>query len=72
MPPLMCAAGRVPSGDPTPRPGDPRDGRQNEDAGGAASGLPASHRRPQGVPLCEGGALQHAADGRRGVAPAIG
>lgn len=62
MPPLMCAAGRVPGGDPTPRPGDPRHGCQDEDPGGTAPGLPTTHRRAQGVSLCQRGTLQHASN----------
>lgn len=68
MPPLMCAVGRVPGGDPAPRPGDPSDGRQNEDARGTTPGLPEAHRRAQGVALRQGGTLQHVADRCRRVA----
>ena len=44
------------------RPGAAGHRRQNEDAGGAAPGLPAPHRRPQGEPLRQRGTLQHAPD----------
>lgn len=61
---VVRAAGRVPRGNPASRPGDPRHGSQDEDIGGAASGLPEAHRRAQGVALRQGGALQYAT-GRR-------
>lgn len=61
---MVRPAGRIPRGDPAPGPGDSGHGRQDESAGRAASGLPAPYRRAQGVPLRQGGALQHAA-GRR-------
>lgn len=68
----MCAAGRVPCGDPTARPGDPSHGGQDEDFRGAASGLPKAHRRTQGVSLCEGRTLQHASDRRGGATTTLG
>lgn len=61
---MVRPAGRIPRGDSAPGPGDPGHGRQDEGAGRAAPGLPAPHRRAQGVALRQGGALQHAA-GRR-------
>lgn len=72
MPTLSCAARRVPDGDPEARPGDHGDERQNEDARGTTPGLSETHRRPQGVPLRQGGTLQHAAGGRGGVAAEAG
>lgn len=42
------------------RSGNTGNGSQDEDPRGAASGLSASHCRAQGVPLRQGGTLQHA------------
>lgn len=67
MPPLVCAAGRVPDRDPAEGPGDPRHERQNEDARRAAPGLPAAHCSSEGIPLCQGRTLQHAAGRLRGT-----
>ena len=59
---LQCCTVRwVPDGDPEERPGDLGNECQDEDTGGAAPGLPETHRGAEGVPLCKGGALQHAA-----------
>lgn len=72
MPTLVCAAGRVPRRDPEEGPGNSRHECQDEDVGGTAPGLSETHRRPQGVPLRQGGALQHAAGRLRGAAPKAG
>lgn len=58
---MVWAAGRVPRRNPASGPGDPGHGGQDEDSRGAASGLPETHRRTQGVPLRQGGTLQHVA-----------
>lgn len=68
----MCAAGRVPSRDPEEGPGDPRHERQNENARRATSGLPATYRRAEGIPVCQRGTLQHAPGRLRGTKATIG
>lgn len=53
----LFAAGRAPDGGAAKGPGAAGDVGEDEDARGAASGLPEAHRRAQGVPLRQGGAL---------------
>ena len=51
--------------------GDPPDGHQDEDPGGAAPGLPEAHRRAEGESVRQGGALHHAPN-RRKFSPLAG
>ncbi|CAB0002949.1 unnamed protein product, partial [Nesidiocoris tenuis] len=57
-------AGGVPCRDNTERPGDPGNVCQDEDPRGTAPGLPKAHSSPEGVPLRQGGTLQHASSRR--------
>lgn len=61
MPTLSCAARRVPGRDPEEGPGDTRYGGQDENSRGTASRLPETHRRPEGISLRQGRALQYVA-----------
>lgn len=60
---LLFTVGWVQSGDPEKGPRDSRDERQDENSGGAASGLPEAHSRSQRVSMCQRGTLQHVASG---------
>lgn len=53
----LFAAGRAPDGDTETGPGAAGDVGEDEDARGAASGLPETHRRAQRIPLRQGGTL---------------
>ena len=45
--------------------GNPPDVDQDEDSRGAAPRLSEAHRRTEGEPVCQGGALYHAANWRK-------
>ncbi|CAB0002950.1 unnamed protein product [Nesidiocoris tenuis] len=62
---IICSySGGVPCRDNTERPGDPGNVCQDEDPRGTAPGLPKAHSSPEGVPLRQGGTLQHASSRR--------
>lgn len=54
---------RAPDGNRKAGPRTAGNGGQDEDAGGATPGLPASHSRAEGEPLRQRRALQHAPNG---------